>query len=793
MSLAASWLLFPLVLGLLALGCGLLVELVGGLRVPRALLLPLGFAVIVVVCQFTTATYATARLTTPIVVALAVAGLALSFPWRPERASGWVIGSATATYLAFGAPIILSGSATLAGYITLEDTSTWLAFTDRLLEHGRNVTGLPPSSYEATFSFNWPGGYPTGAFPPLGVVHELIGVDSAWLFQPYIAFLGALLALSLYGLTTRVIASPPLRALAVFIAAQPALLYGYSLWTGVKEMASAGIIMLVAALTPFVLERGVRVRNLLPLATATAALIGVLNFVGVVWVAPILGVALVAAVVLRHRAFALLALTFVALVGILTTPTLVLAASFIENLTGSSGPLTQGSELGNLIHPLSVLQGFGVWPIGDFRLRPENMSLTYALIGAVGIAALAGVAWAWKCREWGLLLYLAGAGLGCTVAVAIGSPWIDGKALATASPAALVAGMAGVGWLARGGRRVEAAVAIVALSAGVIWSNALAYHDVWLAPRSQLRELETIGHRFSGDGPAVMTEYMPYGVRHFLRNLDPEGVSELRRRPDLLLNGQEVPKGGYADIDAFQLSGVLVYRTLVLVHSPSASRPPSIYRLVWSGHYYDVWQRPEPPPRTIREHLALGDELQPAAVPSCRDVLRLGGVAAARGGRLATVIRPALTVASLASAVLPAGWQPASDVPGAVYVSRPGVAERGVIVSVSGHYGFWLGGSFRGRLELWVDGSRLATADDQLNHPGVDTPLGSALLSPGVHDVQVRYSASDLSPGTGGPPLALGPLVVSRFTAELPVSYVQPADARSLCGKSLDWLEAVGR
>lgn len=39
-----------------------------------------------------------------------------------------------------------------------------------------------------------------------------------------------MLALALYGLTARVIEFAPLRAFAVFVAAQPALLYGYALW-----------------------------------------------------------------------------------------------------------------------------------------------------------------------------------------------------------------------------------------------------------------------------------------------------------------------------------------------------------------------------------------------------------------------------------------------------------------------------------------------------------------------------------------------------------------------------------
>ena len=116
-----------------------------------------------------------------------------------------------------------------------------------------------------------------------------------------------------------------------------------------------------------------------------------------------------------------------------------------------------------------------------------------------------------------------------------------------------------------------------------MWSNALAYRDVNLAPRDQLAELETIGHRIAGQGPTLMTEYQPYGVRHFLRDADPEAASELRRRQVPLGDGRTLHKGETADTDRFQLGGLLVYRTLVLRRSPVQSRPPSPYRLTWRG------------------------------------------------------------------------------------------------------------------------------------------------------------------------------------------------------------------
>ena len=91
-----------------------------------------------------------------------------------------------------------------------------------------------------------------------------------------------------------------------------------------------------------------------------------------------------------------------------------------------------------------------------------------------------------------------------------------------------------------------------------------------------------------------MTEYQPYGVRHFLRRGDPEGASELRRRAVPLVGGGTLAKGQSADIDRFQRQAVLVYRTLVLRRSSSRSRPPLAYDLTWTGDFYEVWQRPEP-------------------------------------------------------------------------------------------------------------------------------------------------------------------------------------------------------
>ncbi|MGH2952081.1 MAG: hypothetical protein ACRDKX_08560, partial [Solirubrobacterales bacterium] len=60
-----AWLVFPLVLTVLALGAGLLVEAAAGKRLPGSLLPALGLATIVVTAQFLALADATAELITP--------------------------------------------------------------------------------------------------------------------------------------------------------------------------------------------------------------------------------------------------------------------------------------------------------------------------------------------------------------------------------------------------------------------------------------------------------------------------------------------------------------------------------------------------------------------------------------------------------------------------------------------------------------------------------------------------------------------------------------------------------
>ena len=215
-------------------------------------MLPLGLALVILAGEFATLTDTTAELAAPLAAGLAIAGLLLG-PIRRSRPDLWALGTAIAVFAVFAAPVVLSGEATFAGYIKLDDTATYFAMTDRVMEHARDLAGLAPSTYEATLATTLAVGYPTGVLMPIGIGHALVGYDLAWIFQPYIAFLAAMLALSLYALLEPLVPLKPMRAFAAFVAAQPAILFGYSLWGGIKELAGAWLFALLAVLVPWTL------------------------------------------------------------------------------------------------------------------------------------------------------------------------------------------------------------------------------------------------------------------------------------------------------------------------------------------------------------------------------------------------------------------------------------------------------------------------------------------------------------------------------------------------------------
>jgi hypothetical protein len=783
-SLVVAWVLFPLLLGVLAYGCGLLVQRIAVVPIPGALIPPLGLATIIVAAQAATTFDATAELAAPFVVGLAVAGALVSrggggrpMPSRSELAA------AVAVFVVFATPVVALGEATIAGYMKLEDGSTFLALAESALERGRGADGFTPSGYLVIYNS---GDYPVGALLPFGIGGRLLGEEIAWLLQPYLALLAAMLALTLQPLCASVVSSPWRRGLVAFIAAQAALLFGFGMWGGVKELTAAWLIPLAAALLPVAARSTSGWRPHVPLAITTAAAVSALSFGALAW----LGVpfALTLAMVVRSeglRTVAKRAATFVAVCSPLLVPALPTAG--IVTQAGNRSVLTSQAEIGTLFQPLNLLEVAGVWLTSDFRLSPDYPLPTVLLIVLVLGAAIAG---AWDFRQRGghaALLYAAGAITGCVAIVTQASPWVDAKALATVSPLALFLAMSAGAHATEAGRRVAGWSVIALLAAGVLASNALGYREVTLAPRDRFEELARIDRIFAGEGPTLLTRQEAYANRYFLRDLAVDNAAEVRwHRPIKLRDGRDIPRLRSVDIDQLSPSSVAQYRLLALRRSPVASRPPSNFSLVWRGRWYDVWRRTGPRPAA---RLPLGSRLDPGDTVSCRTLRRF----AHRHEDLELVAAraPDTVIVRLPAGRLPSGWTAPNRSPGAAVASRSGTVETAAELPHGGRWQVWIGGAVLGQLSLTIDDRRVAAIRHRLNRAREYEPVATVTLDAGRHRLVLDYDERLLA-GINDR-YVMGPVALTPVGRPQKPTLLPAREIGSLCGQRLDWIEAVPR
>src|SRR4051812_29554279 len=102
------------------------------MRLPGPLLVPLGFAALVCLTQLTTWKGATAGLTVPAVVVVALAGFALSRArLRELRPARPVVAVGLGTFLLYAGAALLTGHRTFLGYPTLGDAAIHFELVDR--------------------------------------------------------------------------------------------------------------------------------------------------------------------------------------------------------------------------------------------------------------------------------------------------------------------------------------------------------------------------------------------------------------------------------------------------------------------------------------------------------------------------------------------------------------------------------------------------------------------------------------------------------------------------------------
>jgi hypothetical protein len=686
--------------------------------------------------------------------------------------------------------------------------------------HGPSTHDLVQSSYKLQLQKYIDTSYPIGAQATLGVFARVLPGEVWQLYEPLLAFLVALLPLSLYSLLAEWVPRRWTRAAFAFVAAQPALVVSLALQGSIKEIATLPMLVLTAALvTRFVVD-GWRSRALVALAVPAAASLVCLGPSATAYLAPMLALAAVVWVWrmrLGFRRSEAIALAAVVLVGVVLI--LPVIAEWKTAYAVNKSSLTLSEDLGNLAKPLNPGQVAGIWLNGDFRYLPSgNRYLLFSLIGVALAFAALGLIWAIRRRALGPLILIGAMGLTSLYLLRRGSAYADSKVLMLASPAVLLAAMLGTRSLLGPRRRLEAALAAAVLAGGVLVSNALAYHDVQLAPSDRYQELSRIDERLDGKGPTILAGYDEYGA-YFLR--DARGLSQPewphQYRQGVFLDPKRRPSEKTPiDPDMFSLAYLESVKAIVVQRSPTASRPPANFRRTFAGRYYDVWQRTGPRPAVLR-HLPLGSNVfEPAGAAPCADVLRLAGEARQQRAELAYVARPRLAFVQplemvkirsqvspgpLAGRVLrverpaPAGWYQYGGYPGGLVSPGRGEIAATVAIPAGGRFRLWLEGSFGRRVSVTIDGRQVGSVSQRPGNPGQYVPIGTADIAAGRHTVAIAQGGGDLRPGNGGSDGSLrhiGPLAFSPPSNEtLVVRRIRPERARDLCGRWLDWVEVV--
>jgi hypothetical protein len=797
MHFLAAVILFPLLVWLLSCGCGLLVERLTGTCLPALLVLPLGFGGIVVVSQFTLWLKLTAPLTPFVLVVLALVGAALSREelrsrWR-QRARGWwtVAAPAIAAYLIVAAPVIASGRLTFTGYLIDTTGAVQIAGGEWLLHHGHDFSNTIPS-YGAMLSAYFGHGYPYGGQGVLASIGWLSGEDLIWLYSLFQAVELGLLALVLAYLAVRSGLSRWAATATGTIAAVPALVCAYALMGSVKELTALPMLALLGALPLCVRElRPVGIRAILPFAIAASAALAAIGIAATPWIALFALVWLVLAVPVARRSdlvrLGVVGLGLAVSVALVALPTVGRLTTTLKLAEGVSNadPLAV-SDPGNLLRPLKFIQVFGVWLGETHRLDPKYVNQTYILMGVVGVCVVLGLVWLVRRRAWGVLAFVAGSLVVWDFLHHHATIWTDAKLLVILSPVVVFVALVGAFGL-MSTRRVEGLVLAIALTGGILASDALLYHGTNLAPTQRFSELSTIDASFSGQGPTLVPDFEEYTL-YLLRNMKIDSPGLAYRGNFSFVGGASHIYGHSYDIDSLALPSVERFRTIVVRRSPAWSRPPGNFSLVWSGRYYTVWRRNGPPPRI---HVPLGAGYEPSAVPSCRAIAGLARRARQLGAPLTFAPRPSNISVDLSTVSHTPLVAVSADLEGRPELVALGPAriEGRFRVAATGRYELWLGGDTDRPLRVMVDRHTVGVPSAQSGDDGTMIDVATLKLTAGRHSFQLLRGGGDLRPDDAGSTVIDG-VVLEALTAQRGLVQTVGADRwRSLCGRHLDWLE----
>ncbi len=775
------------------LGCGLALERLLRVRLANPLLLPLGMCVSIVLVFPGYVAGAGDALAITLLVLVAMAGLVFADGGLRSRLNpGWAGVAGLAAYVLYMLPVIATGHWTWTGYDFVNDSAFEMLLAEHIKGFGTTLGAIPETSAREFLNAYLGTGYPLGTQALLGTFSGLTDTPVAVLYQGFIAALAAMAAIALSSLT-RGILNARRAALVGFIAVSANLTYQYALQGGIKEIGLLATVCATIALARAALSLERPYAGAALVAVGAAACLAVYNAVAGPFLGALVlfvGVALLLGRRMSpNRSWLGPLLACLLLAALLAIPSLKTLQTFFNVARSGQGASGLGAtQFGQLLRVLPLSQVSGVWLAGEYRApvgAEPAAALTVIATVVLFVLVLPGVLWALWRGEVGPLLIVGVMGLVLLIVLPRVSPYAQGKLLAIASPAVLLAALAGLASV-RGRLAPVALMVVGALSIAVLASDLLAYSRARVAPTGRIEAIQATGDHFAGQGTVLWNEFQEY-AKLFARAARISVPFEALTPEQVKLRHPTYFYGHYFDLDEELFSFVEHYPIIVTRRSPAASRPPANYTLVYQNHYYLGWRR-EATPQVLR-HLPEQQTYSPAAAVACGQLRELVEGAPA-GTSLAAAIPPELRwYEPLYSADRSYGWGLDPAQPGAVVTNTPGHAS-GVVSVDGGRYALWVQGDFPQPVQVWLDG-RLIRSVGGSDTPGQWTKVVSVALAPGAHHLQVVRTAGHehFGPGEWSPGL-IGAVALERETPER-IETLPNARWRTLCGRPADWVELV--
>jgi hypothetical protein len=785
----------PVVMWAVCLGCGLALERVLRVRVSNALLLPLGLCVALVLIFPGYAAGAGDALAIGLLLAVSIAGLVFANGGLRARLNpGWPGLAGLAVYVLYMLPVIAYGHWTWTGYDFVNDSAFEMLLASHIKGYGLLLGNIPETSEREFLASYLNSGYPLGTQSLLGTLSGLTGTDVAVLYQGFIASLAALGAVAL-ATVTRGLLDARRAALVGFAAIAANLTYQYALQGNIKEIGLLATLCAGLAVGREAISLARPYTGAVLMAVVAAAALATYNAVAVPFLGALvlfigLGLLFVRRELPSSRWIGPM-LAGAGLAAVLAIPSLMSFRTFFEVARAGQGATGVGAiQLGQLLRPLPLSQLSGVWLSGEYRLAiaSHHAGLLTTLASAVVLLAIVpAVAWSLWRRALAVPIAVGTVGLVLLIVLARVSPYAQGKLLAMSSPLVVLAGVAGL--LSLRGRRLGVLGLLLAggVSLAILASDLLAYNHDRVAPTARMEAIRQTGDRFAGKGLVLWNEFEEY-AKYFARASTISVPFEALTPQQVKLRSPTYFYGHYFDLDQELLSFVEGYPVIVTRRSPSASRPPANYRLVYENAYYLGWQRMAKP--QVLEHLPLQQLYSPSQPISCSALEPI--VAKAPGGsKLVVAVAPGLSwFEPISDPKRSGGWTADPNQAGSVYTPTGGHAEGVLTVKRAGAYAVWVQGDFPRRVQVLVDGRAVGSVSGS-NTPGRWLQAASLHLRAGRHAVRVVKAAGRRHFGPGE--WATGTIGAVALQAQEPerLSTLPVSRWRSLCGHETDWVEVV--